>query len=108
MTQLEVARSVGVSPQALVAYEHGDRRISALLLEKIAKLFKLTMDQLLGVTPEPSRKGRLSPKAMRHAQRLQALSKTQQRFVIKIIDVLESQNKAENPRGVLSWRLIRE
>jgi hypothetical protein len=29
---------------------------------------------------------------MRHAQRLQALTKTQQRFVIRIIDVLEQTN----------------
>jgi len=29
---------------------------------------------------------------MRHAERLQALSKTQQRFVVRIIDVLEDSN----------------
>jgi transcriptional regulator with XRE-family HTH domain len=93
MTQLELARAVGVTQQAVFAYEIGYRRISAPVLEKIAKLFKLSTDQLLGLTAEPARKGRLSPKAMRHAERLQALSKTQQRFVIKIIDVLEAQNK---------------
>ena len=32
---------------------------------------------------------RLSPRAQRHAERLQALSKMQQRFVIRIIDNLE-------------------
>jgi hypothetical protein len=29
-------------------------------------------------------------KAMRHAERLQALSKTQQRFVVRIIDALKT------------------
>lgn len=95
MTQAELARALGVTQQAVFAYEIGDRRISALVLERIAKLFKLSMDQLLGFAPESTRKGRLSPRAVRHAERLQALSKTQQRFVVRIIDVLEEQN---NPR----------
>ncbi len=29
---------------------------------------------------------------MRHAERLQALTKTQQRFIIRILDVLEASN----------------
>lgn len=44
-------------------------------------------------TPKP----RLSPRAMRHAERLQALPKTQQRFVVRIIDVLEDANQ-DSPR----------
>jgi len=42
--------------------------------------------------PVRERKGRLSPRCMRHAERLQALPKTQQRFVVRIIDVLEDSN----------------
>lgn len=101
MTQAELARALGVSQQALFAYEIGDRRISALVLERIAKLFKMSMDQLLGLTPDTTRKGRLSPKAMRHAERLQALPRTQQRFVVRIIDVLEERNHESKagPRG---------
>jgi transcriptional regulator with XRE-family HTH domain len=105
MTQAELARALGVTQQAVFAYEIGDRRISALVLERIAKLFKLSMDQLLGFAPESTRKGRLSPKAMRHAERLQALSKTQQRFVVRVIDVLEEQNsprKSGAPRNSLN------
>lgn len=89
MTQAELARALGVSQQAVFACEIGERRISAIILERIAKLFRLTMDQLLGFAPETARKGRLSPRATRHAERLQALPKTQQRFVVRIIDVLE-------------------
>jgi hypothetical protein len=36
-----------------------------------------------------ARKQRLSSRAIRHAERLQSLPKTAQRFVIEIIDVLE-------------------
>jgi len=95
MTQAELARALGVSQQAVFAYEIGDRRISVLVLERLARLFRLSVDQFLGFVPEPSsKKRRLSPRAMRHAERLQALSKTQQRFVLRIIDVLEVANGA--------------
>jgi len=91
MTQAEMARALGVSQQAVFAYELGDRRVSVLILRKIAKVFAVPLEDLAELSkPERVRKGRLSPRAMRHAQRLQGLSKTHQRFVIRIIDVLES------------------
>jgi transcriptional regulator with XRE-family HTH domain len=104
MTQAELARALGVSQQAVFAYEIGDRRISVLILERLAKLFRLNIDQFLGFAPDPPlRNRRLSPQAMRHAERLQALSKTQQRFVVRILDVLEEHNKstASRPRVCL-------
>nr|WP_298717240.1 helix-turn-helix transcriptional regulator [uncultured Steroidobacter sp.] len=94
MTQAELARAIGVSQQAVFAYELGERRTSVLILAKIAKVFGVPIEEMIGLA-RPARvpKGRLSPRAMRHAQRLQALTKTQQRFVIRIIDVLETVNQ---------------
>ena len=100
MTQAELARALGVSQQAVFAYEIGDRRISVLVLDRLARLFRLNIDQFLGFAPEPPvRKRRLSPRAMRHAERLQALSKTQQRFVVRILDVLEEHHKNSGKAG---------
>ena len=91
MTQAELARAIGVSQQAIFAYELGERRISILVLTKIAKVLDQTVEGMVGLTRPPARtKGRLSPRSIRHAERLQGLSKTQQRFVIRIIDVLEA------------------
>lgn len=93
MTQGELARAIGVSQQAVFAYEIAERRLSVFLLIKLAKVFSMSVEELMGVSrPIRVPKGRLSPRAMRHAERLQALSKTQQRFVVRIIDVLESSN----------------
>lgn len=93
MTQAELARAIGVSQQAVFAYELGDRRISVLVLAKLAKVFAISVESMVGLSkPLHVRKGRLSPRCVRHAERLQALSKTQQRFVIRIIDVLEDGN----------------
>ena len=93
MTQAELARAIGVSQQAVFAYEMGERRISVLVLAKLARIFSTSVEDIVGLSkPVRVRKGRLSPRCMRHAERLQALSKTQQRFVIRIIDVLEGGN----------------
>lgn len=93
MTQAELARAIGVSQQAVFAYELGDRRISVLVLAKLAKVFAVSVEEMVGLSKAVRvPKGRLSPRCVRHAGRLQALSKTQQRFVIRIIDVLEDSN----------------
>lgn len=94
LTQSELARAIGVSQQALFAYEWGDRRVSVLILARLANVFRVPIADLIGLTP-PCRKGRLSPKAVRHAERLQGLRRTDQRFVIRIIDVLEERPRTD-------------
>jgi transcriptional regulator with XRE-family HTH domain len=94
-TQAELARRIGLSQQAVFAYELGERRVSLFVLDQLAKVFRVRMEEIMGWSrPEPISKRRLSPRAMRHAERLQALSKTQQRFVIRIIDNLEAHHGA--------------
>lgn len=91
MTQAELARAVGVSQQAVFAYELGERRTSVLVLVKIAKAFLVPIEDMIGLArPVKQHTRRLSPRAERHARRLMDLPKTQQRFVIRIIDVLET------------------
>lgn len=93
LTQAELARAIGVSQQAVFAYELGERRVSVLLLTKIARVFSISVGELVGMArPVRALKSKVSPRAMRHAERLQRLTKTQQRFVIRIIDVLEDGN----------------
>lgn len=99
MTQGEMGRALGVSQQAVFAYETGERRISVLVLQRLARVFRISTDQFLGFVPDPPvGKRRLSPRAMRHAERLQALSKTQQRFLVRILDMLEQQNRSATAR----------
>ena len=99
MTQAELARAIGVSQQAVFAYELGERRISVLVLAKLSKIFSTPVENIVGLSrPLRVQKGRLSPRCVRHAERLQALSKTQQRFLIRIIDVLEA-----DPTRVVSY-----
>jgi transcriptional regulator with XRE-family HTH domain len=95
-TQAEFARALGVSQQAVFAYELGDRRASVMIVERIATLYRISVDEVIGRVPKrkPPPYRRLSPRAMRHAERLQGLSKTAQRFIIRQIDVLEEMGRA--------------
>ena len=89
LTQAELARALGVSQQTVFAYELGDRRVSVLIVAKLAKIFGVTVEEMIGMSriPRPANR-RLSPAGMRHAERFQQLSKTEQRFVKKIMDLL--------------------
>lgn len=100
--QAELAKRLGVSQQAMFAYELGERRISVLILNELASIFGIGLDELARLAePLRQRKHRLSQRALRHAERLQALSKTQQRFVIKIIDILEGNGVGERgPKAI--------
>lgn len=91
MTQAELARTLGVSQQTVFAYELGGRRVNVLMLVKLADIFGMSVEQLSGFKMPVRRKRRLSPAGVRHAERYRMLSKTKQRFVARIIDVLLEQ-----------------
>lgn len=88
MTQAELARALKVSQQTVFAYELGDRRVSVLMLVELARIFDTSIEELSGLKMPIRPKRRLSPAGMRHAECYQWLSKTEQRFVKKIIDTL--------------------
>lgn len=94
-TQAELARRIGVSQQAMFAYEIGDRRISIPVLVKLASIFGVGLEEMVGLSkPTRARRPRLSPRMVRRAAQLQRLPQTQQRFVSRIIDHLEQMNGA--------------
>ena len=96
MTQAELARALGVSQQTVFAYELDDRRVSVLIVAKLARIFQLSLEELIGLSRAPRPvKYRLSPAGIRNSQRFQQLSRTEQRFVKKIIDVLLERNSPQ-------------
>jgi transcriptional regulator with XRE-family HTH domain len=87
ITQAELARALKVSQQTVFAYELGDRRVSVLMLVKLARFFDTSVEELSGLKMPIRPKRRLSPAGVRHAERYQKLSKTEQRLVKRIMDV---------------------
>lgn len=92
MTQAELARALGISQQTVFAYELGDRRVNVLMLTKMAAIFQVSLEELMGLSKalRPVKR-RLSPAGIRHAERYAQLGKTQQRFVARIIETLLTQ-----------------
>jgi hypothetical protein len=77
------------------AYELGDRRINVLTLIKLANIFGVPVENLMGmIKAQRPVKRRLSPSGVRHAELYAKLSKTQQRFVARVIEVLLAQRAA--------------
>lgn len=72
MTQAGRACALEVSQQTVFAHEIAERRVSVLILSKLAKIFDLPTDQLINrnrraIVVKVS-KPRLSPRAARHEE----------------------------------------
>ncbi|MBZ2022146.1 helix-turn-helix domain-containing protein [Streptococcus sanguinis] len=53
LTQKEIAAQIGVSQQAYQKWEKGDKKPTQDKLTKIAELFDVSIDYLLGATDDP-------------------------------------------------------
>lgn len=88
MTQTELAERIGII-QALVSdYESGRRRLYAEMIIRIAKVLKVSTDELLGVKPARlNGEGRVSLKLGRRMQRIEALPTAKQKALLATLDV---------------------
>lgn len=88
MTQADLAKALNVSQQTVFAYELGDRRVVLSMAVKMARVFTISVDELAGAT-KPAHLARLrtSAAAAREMEQLKRLSKTQRRFVRRIVEV---------------------
>ena len=87
LTQVQLAEALGISQQMVASYEVGRRRIPVSMLQSLAHALSVDLDGLLGSTTKSSAKRGPMPVLARHMERISALPKTRQKFVI---DVLES------------------
>ena len=85
----EVAARIGVTPQALYAYEIGERRVPTALLPVLSRTLGVTVETLLGLTPEPrARPNPVSPAQRRHVDELRKLDKRDRLAVMRITEAL--------------------
>jgi len=89
MTQAEVAQELGVVPQTILGYELGDRKLPLDRVEPLAKILRISAEQLLGFEPlPPQRSVRITPRFVRHVETLKRLSASDQRFIIRLAEVV--------------------
>ena len=92
ITQVEMAKALGVSQQTINSYEVGRRRIPVSALSTLARTLGVSLEELLGEESAAAAKKRgPAPKLQQQMERIQHLPRAQQRFVMQVIDTVLAQ-----------------
>jgi transcriptional regulator with XRE-family HTH domain len=92
ITQVEMAKTLGVSQQTINSYEVGRRRIPVSALSTLARSLGVSLEELLGEESAAAAKKRgPAPKLQQQIERIQRLPRAQQRFVMQVIDTVLAQ-----------------
>lgn len=91
ITQVQLAETLDVSQQTINSYEVARRRIPVSALPIVAELFDVSVDELLGAgNKKPAKRGPAS-KLQQQLERVSALPRSKQKFVIEMIDTVIQQ-----------------
>ncbi len=91
LTQLQLAELLGISQQHLASFEVGRRKIPANLLPRLAQLYGITVDALLGATDKKLQKRGPASKLQMQVEQISRLPKSKQRFVMEMLDTVLQQ-----------------
>ena len=93
LSQQAVADELGIAQQTLAHYEVGRLRMPVSLLPKLAQLFGVPGDDLLGLTGTSAGKRRPTPKLQQQIERLHRLPKAKQKLVMQMLEGVLMQNR---------------
>ena len=94
LTQQALADQLGVPQQTLAHYEVGRTRFPASMLPTLARLLTMSLDELMGHTVAPVKRGsKRGPTSRLHQQidALEQLPKAKQHFVSQMLDTVLAQ-----------------
>jgi len=86
-----MAETLGVSQQTINSYEVGRRRVPVSALPTLARALGVSLEELLGQDASAARKRGPAPKLQQQIERIQQLPRTQQRFVMQMLDTVLQQ-----------------
>jgi transcriptional regulator with XRE-family HTH domain len=90
LTQVQLAKILGISQQLMAAYEAAQRKIPAVMIPKLAGLFEVSCEELLG-TKQPAAKRGPTPVLQRQVEQIRLLPRTKQKFVMDMLDTVIKQ-----------------
>lgn len=94
LTQVQLAEHMGVAQQTLAHYEAGRLRLLVGALPTLAEQLGVSVEDLVGA-PATTKRGTgkrgPAPKLQQQLERINALPKTQQRFVMQMLDTVLQQ-----------------
>lgn len=93
MTQVQLAEALAISQQLIAAYEAGSRKVPASMLPKLAQLFAVSLEQLLGVEEKPAKRGPAST-LQRQIEQIGLMPRSKQRFIVEMLEALIKQQQS--------------
>jgi len=93
MTQADLARKIGRSQQAVLAYEKAERRVATDTQMKIAKALRTTLEYLItgkGGTGKVPKFKALTPRTVQLAEKVQELGANDQRALRRIVEAFST------------------
>lgn len=90
LTQVQLAEFLGISQQYMQAFESGNRKVAASMLPKLAQLFGISVDELVGMKEAVVKRGP-TPKLKRQIEQVALLPKSKQKFVSEMLDTVIQQ-----------------
>ena len=90
MTQGQLAEYLGISQQHMASFEKGIRKVPASMLPTLAKRFRISVDELVGLKDTAAKRGPM-PKLQRQIEQVAQLPRTKQKFVSKMLDTVIQQ-----------------
>ena len=93
ITQVQLAKTLGVSQQTIAHYEGGRLRLVASIIPPIANAIGSTVVELMGETETPEVKSKRGPKSKFELQieQINQLPRTKQKFVSDMLDTVIQQ-----------------
>ena len=91
ITQVEMAQTLGVSQHTINSYEVGRRRIPVSALQMLARSLGVSLEGLLGEEDGAKKRGP-TPKLQQQIKRILELPRSQQRFVMQMLDTVLAQH----------------
>lgn len=90
LSQQAVADELGIAQQTYAHYEVGRLRMPASLLPRLAQLFGVAVDELVGLQNSAGKRGP-TPKLQQQIEKLSRLPKAKQKTVMEMIEGVLSQ-----------------
>lgn len=110
ITQVEMARDLGVSQQQIASYEAGRVKIPVSLLPKLAEVLATPIEELVGIEKQ-SRRGPVS-KLQQKIEVISHMPRSKQKFIIEMLEALIRQDKAmtgqEGFTSLMGYNKIRQ
>ncbi len=91
LTQVQLAKILGISQQHMASFEKGIRKIPVSMLPKLSQVFAVPVESLLGMTNKTTKRGP-TPKLQRQVELISHLPRAKQKFVSEMLETVIQQS----------------